>query len=64
MNGLMEYIFVNYKVHTYCHWSLGLKVTVSYVRNTTLIKRLKRNVPGIFIKILEFFFYLNKKYYF
>jgi hypothetical protein len=31
MNGLMEHLYVCYELHTYCHCSLGLKVTISYV---------------------------------
>jgi hypothetical protein len=48
--------------YTYC-WTRGLKITVSYIGNTSLITKGK-NLAGLFIKILKISFYFSKKYCF
>jgi hypothetical protein len=51
------------EIATYCCWSLGLKIRVSYTGNTTLIRKAKINLAGLFIRILTLLFYLTNKYY-
>jgi hypothetical protein len=36
-----EIYIYNYRLHTNCFWSLGLKVAVSYIGYSTLIRRQK-----------------------